>query len=214
MANKIQIDKNKLEDFEWGSWCYKLMENLDKSLLKNQDIVKAFNDFANICLKYKDELKTHNYIYLKKSWTTFDPSMLTFSEKHINWKGELDDDPWCGLRFYFKNEYWKSKTPQEVFDKMREEVVASYKKLNSIIGPLLIPKMTARYNMLKLKEDLRNKQIMERKYRKNVTKEMTKIENKIKEIRSYEKNINEYTQLADTCQLEIDELKMKIKSLE
>lgn len=215
-SNKVKIPElTEFSSLNWSVWCYKIMENLDKSLLKNPDVIKAFNAFTDICKKYILELDTKHYKYISKGKAFYSPYLLKYELKNsnINWKGELEDDKWFGLNFTFRNEYWPclgSKIPQETFDKMREEIIACYKNIYDLIAPSLVPKLTKKYEYYNIKEDIKDAKITIKSYEKSVTKKMRCIENKIRDIQNIEKDVSEYKAIIEKTSLELVELENKL----
>jgi hypothetical protein len=203
--------------FNWGIWCYNIIKILDKSLLKQPDFIKAFNDIYEIWDKYKQNISTGDW-YNKKDIENFNPNKLLYRTTKKNWKGEDEEDEediWRGLSWSFREEYWNNKKySKEYFDEHRGIIIPYYKKLYDLIAPILLPKMTNKYQA-----EIHKKKIKEAKsninfYEKLAKKEMRKIENRMKEIKYYEERMNKWNTTAIKFQNELIEAESKLKSLE
>jgi hypothetical protein len=173
-------------------WYYHIIKTFDKSLLKNTDVIQAFNAFIDMYLKYKDKVNIQTY-HLFNNYDkaeTYNPKNLLY-EKYYSFNGKEHESLWCGLCWSSKNSYVLSTNTEikQADYNMRSEVTECYKKFYDLISPTILPKLEQKFKVLttqkKLIEEVRTHKI----YKKQINMLNHKMYYKIKELERLQADI-------------------------
>lgn len=167
--NKIRCPKASGPWSNWIRWCYSIMKEGARDLLSNEDVIVAYNTYAKILFKYKDELSTDQTFTRK--YYRYNLTNITETSKEIVNIGST----WgLGAQFWFTNgKGYNASVPEEKrytlddFKRIRAEIKAAYVELHALVAEPIstyIKNYTTRKKCQDdLKYQLRVKHIYERK---------------------------------------------------
>jgi hypothetical protein len=192
ISGNINTKTNLTGKFVWDVWYYHIIKTFDKSLLKNSEVIEAFNAFIDMYLKYKDKVNIQTFHLFQKydKAEIYNPKNLSY-HKYFSFSGETHESKWCGLCWSSKISYKISINPeiQKEDYTMRSEITECYKKFYDLISPTILPKMEKKFKVLtaykKIMEEIQTHKI----YKKRINVLQIKLYYKIKEMESLQDDI-------------------------
>lgn len=192
ISGNINTKTNLTGKFVWDVWYYHIIKTFDKSLLKNTEVIEAFNAFIDMYLKYKDKVNIQTFHLFQKydKAEIYNPKNLSY-HKYFSINGETHESEWCGLCWSSQNSYKISRNPEMEKEDytMRSEITECYKKFYDLISPTILPKMEKKFKVLTAYKKIMEEIPVHKIYKNRINVLQIKLYYRIKEMEGLQDDI-------------------------